>query len=129
MQNIKFPFFDHVGAELVSIDEGIAVTKLLIQDYHLQHLGFVHGGVISTMLDNTGWYAAMSQLDDGYTSVTMQINIDYLRPSKCAELICKGLVIQKGRRRCFVKIDLFDDCDTLLATATGNYAIIEPQIS
>ena len=62
---------------------GYAETELLIKEFHLQHLGFVHGGVISTMLDNTGWYAAMSQLDDTETSVTMQINIDYLRPSKC----------------------------------------------
>ena len=124
MQNIKFPFFEHVGATLRHIRGGYAESELLIKEFHLQHLGFVHGGVISTMLVYTGWYAAMSQLDDTETSVTMQINIDYLKPSKCDKLICKASVIQKGRRRSFVEIKLFDDCDSLIAVASGNYAVI-----
>lgn len=125
MTDIKFPFFEHVGAKLQHISGGYAVTELEIKEYHLQHLGFVHGGVISTMLDNTGWYAAMSQLEEGDTSVTMQINIDYLKPSKCDKLICKATVVQKGKRRSFVEIKLYDDCDSLIATATGNYAVIQ----
>ena len=124
MQDIKFPFFEHVGATLKHISGGYAETELIVKEHHLQHLGFVYGGVITTMLDNTGWYAAMSQLDDTETSVTMQINIDYLKPSKCDRLICKAIVIQKGRRRSFVEIKLFDDCDSLVAVASGNYAVL-----
>lgn len=125
MLDIKFPFFEHVGAKLVNMESGFAVTELEIKDFHLQHLGFVHGGVISTMLDNTGWYAAMSQLTEEETSVTMQINIDYLRPTKCNKIICKGSVIQKTKRRSFVEVKLFDGDDELVAHATGNYAILQ----
>lgn len=127
MQNIKFPFFEHVGATLAHISSGRATTQLVVREYHLQHLGFVHGGVISTLLDNTGWYAAISQLEEGDTAVTMQINIDYLRPSKCEKLICEANVIQKGKRRSFVDIKLYDDCESLIAVASGNYAIISKQ--
>ena len=48
MLDIKFPFFEHVGAKLVNMESGFAVTELEIKEFHLQHLGFVHGGVIST---------------------------------------------------------------------------------
>ena len=126
MRDIKFPFLEHVGARLVESWEGYAKVALDVQEYHLQHLGFVHGGVISTLLDNTGWYAAMSMLEEGQTSVTMQINIDYLKPAKGADMICEAKVVKAGRSKSFVEIRMYDDKKNLVAFATGNYAVITP---
>lgn len=125
MEEIKFPFLEHVGAKLVFAKDGTATTKIDIESYHLQHLGFVHGGVISTLLDNTGWYAVMSSLDEDHTCVTMQINIDYLKTSTKQKLTCTGKVIQPGKRKSFAQIQIYDEQNRVIAHATGNYAILK----
>ncbi len=124
MKDIVFPFLEHTGAKLKSYEKGIAEVELHTQPYHLQHLGFIHGGVISTLLDNTGWYAAVSNLDKGYTAVTMEIKINYLKPASGKYLIATGNVKRQGRSTSFVTIELKDD-DKLVAYATGTYAILE----
>lgn len=52
--DVSLPFLEHMGARLVDLGEGRARVGLDIEAWHLQHLGFVHGGVISTLSDNTG---------------------------------------------------------------------------
>jgi uncharacterized protein (TIGR00369 family) len=126
MDDIRFPFLEHIGAELIRAEKGEAEVTLKTQPYHLQHMGFVHGGVISTLMDNTGWYAAVSNLDEGFTSVTMEIKINYLKPASGKELKAMAKVKRQGRTTSFVTIELFDD-EKLVAYATGTYAVLKEQ--
>jgi uncharacterized protein (TIGR00369 family) len=124
LKDIKFPFLEHIGAELVGFSNGEATVELHTQDYHLQHLGFIHGGVISTLMDNTGWYAAVSALEDNKTAVTMEIKINYLKPASGDHLIATANVKRQGKSASFVTIELHDN-DKLIAFATGTYAILD----
>jgi len=124
MKEIHFPFLEHTGAKLKDFTQGKANVELYIKPYHLQHKGFVHGGVISTLMDNTGWYAVASNLDDGFTAVTMEIKINYLRPALGKYLSVSASVKRMGKTTAFAAIELFDDQEVLVAYATGTYAII-----
>ncbi|QKI88277.1 PaaI family thioesterase [Thiomicrorhabdus xiamenensis] len=123
MRNIKFPFLEHIGAELTAFESGSAEVELHVKPYHLQHMGFVHGGVISTLMDNTGWYAAVSNLEEGCTAVTMEIKVNYLKPASGKHLLASATVKRKGQKVSFVTIELLDG-DQLVAYATGTYAIL-----
>lgn len=123
MKDIKFPFLEYTGAILKSFGKGEAEVELEIRPHHLQHLGFIHGGVISTLMDNAGWYAAVSDLPEGYTAMTMEIKINYLKPTSGTYLIASAKVVQQGKTSAFVTIELEDD-KSLVAYATGTYAII-----
>ena len=125
MKEIIFPFLKHTGAELKDFSKGKAEVELHVEPYHLQHKGFVHGGVISTLMDNTGWYAAVSTLEDNYTAVTMEIKINYLKPALGKYLLASAEIKRQGRSTSFVTIELHDDKNTLVAYATGTYAIID----
>ncbi len=124
MQEIKFPFLEHIGAKLRHFTKGEAEVELHVQPYHLQHMGFIHGGVISTLLDNTRWYAAVSNLDEGFTAVTMEIKINYLKPATGKYLVAHAAVKRQGRSTSFVTVELHDD-GKLVAFATGTYAVLE----
>ncbi|MDD5406100.1 MAG: PaaI family thioesterase [Sulfurovaceae bacterium] len=124
MKDIKFPFLEHIGAALKKCGNGKAEVELMTQDYHLQHLGFIHGGVISTLMDNTGWYAAVSNVDENHTAVTMEIKINYLKPASGKYLIASAKVKRQGRSTSFVTIELHDE-GRLVAFATGTYAILK----
>jgi len=123
MRDIVFPFLEHTGAALKNFSKGEAQVELHVQPYHLQHKGFIHGGVISTLMDNTGWYAAVSNLEEGFSAVTMEIKINYLKPALGKYLLASASIKRQGRTTSFVTIELHDE-DTLVAYATGTYAII-----
>ena len=125
MKEIIFPFLEHTGAELKNFSKGKAEVELHVEPYHLQHKGFVHGGVISTLMDNTGWYAAVLGLEDNYTAVTMEIKINYLKPALGKYLLASAEIKRQGRTTSFVTIELHDEQKSLIAYATGTYAIIE----
>ncbi|MGJ8581461.1 MAG: PaaI family thioesterase [Psychromonas sp.] len=125
MKDIHFPFLAHTGATLKDFKPGQANVELYVEPYHLQHKGFVHGGVISTLMDNTGWYAAVSNLEESYTAVTMEIKINYLKPALGKYLLASASVKRQGKTTAFVTIELFDEKNALVAYATGTYAIIK----
>ena len=126
IDTINLPFLDFIGAKLDSYEKGTSTVTLDIKNHHVQHLGMVHGGVISTLLDNTGWYTAMTVVEDSKTAVTTEIKINYLYPARGKSLQCVGEVIKAGRSSIFVKIELFDDENKkLISYATASYAILE----
>lgn len=124
MNDIKFPFLEHMGAALKSFGKGEAEVELNVRPYHLQHVGYVHGGVISTLMDNTGWYAAASNIDEGHTVMTLEIKINYLKPTSGNYLVASAKVKRQGSTTTFVTIELEDE-GSLVAYATGTYAILK----
>lgn len=117
-------FLKHIGGELIDFGDGYAQLGFEIQPYHMQHLGVVHGGAIATLADHTGWYAVMSQLNNNFTSVTIEIKINYLKAARGDILRATAKVINKTKRTAFTTIEVFAK-DTLVAYATGTYAIVE----
>jgi len=111
MKKVKLPFLEHIGAVIEDLDQGIAVLSIDIKDYHLQHLGYVHGGVISSLADNTGWYAVISNLPEDKTS------------AKEGKLKAIGRVLKLGKSVAFATVELYSN-DDLVAYATGTYAIL-----
>ncbi len=124
MRNLKLPFLEHIDAALEELSPERAVLVVDIKDYHLQHLGFVHGGVISSLADNTGWYAVMANLPEDKTSVTIEIKVNYLKPAKEGRLIAIGKVLRLGRRVAFAVVEVYSQ-EELVAYATGTYSILE----
>jgi uncharacterized protein (TIGR00369 family) len=120
----NLPFLEHIGAKVEELSKDKAVLSIDIQDYHLQHLGFVHGGVISSLADNTGWYAVIANLPENKTSVTIEIKINYLKPAKKAKIKAIGRVLRIGKSVAFATVEVLSK-DELVAYATGTYAILE----
>lgn len=121
---INLPFLEHIGAKVVEIGPQGSILKLEVKDYHLQHLGYVHGGVISSLADNTGWYAVVSNLPEDKTSVTIEIKVNYLKPAGRGELMAKGKVLRMGKRVAFAVVEVWQDSE-LVAYATGTYSVLE----
>ncbi len=124
MIEVKLPFLEHIGAALEELSQECAVLTIDTQKYHLQHLGFVHGGVISSLADNTGWYAVIANLPENKTAVTIEIKINYLKPAKEGKLKAVGRVVKMGKRVAFAVVELYSKED-LVAYATGTYAILD----
>jgi len=120
-------FLKHIGGEIVDFGDGYAQLAFEIQPYHKQHLGVVHGGAIATLADHAGWYAVISELEQGFTSATIEIKINYLKPAKGDILTAIAKVMNRTKRTAFAIVEVFAK-DLLVAYATGTYAIINDRI-
>lgn len=119
-----FNFLEYIGTQVEYYNKDEAVLSIELQTFHQQHLGYVHGGVISTIADNTGWFVVKPHLDKDQTVVTQELSINYLRPARGQYLKCVGKLIKKGQKSVFVSAEVFCD-DTLVAFATSHLMILE----
>jgi len=117
-------FLEYIGGELMDLGDGYAQLAFEIRPHHTQHLGVVHGGAIATLADHCGWYAVISQLDKGFTSVTIELKINYLKPATGEILTTEAKVVNRTKRTAFTTIEIFAK-DTLVAFATATYSIID----
>jgi len=119
-------FLRYIGGELIELKDGFAQLAFEVKNHHKQHLNVVHGGAIATLADHCGWYAVISQLDKGYTSVTIELKINYLKPAIGERLIAKAEVVNKTKRTAFATINMYSK-NRLVAFATATYSIVDEE--
>ncbi len=90
------PFSVYLGAELLSFEPGRATLALSVRKEFLQQHGFVHGGVISYLVDNAITFAGGSVL--GENVLTLEYKVNYLRPARGERLVATAVVEGAGRR-------------------------------
>jgi len=117
-------FLKYIGGELINLGDGYAELAFDVEPIHKQHMGVVHGGAIATLADHCGWYAVVSQVNPGQTSVTIEIKVNYLKPALSEVLRAEAKVLNRTKRTAFVTIEVFAK-DVVVAYATGTYAVLE----
>jgi uncharacterized protein (TIGR00369 family) len=80
---IRSPHMRELGIRFLKADAGVAIGELpyrmdLVGD---PATGVLHGGVVTTLLDSTAGAAVMSALSVPGPIATLDLRIDYLRPS------------------------------------------------
>lgn len=87
----------HLGATLVSVSPGACVIELPYSDAVSQQHGFFHGGVIGTIADTAGGYAAFSLMDAEDQILTVEYKLNLMAPASGDLLIARGRVLRPGR--------------------------------
>jgi len=124
MSKENFNFLEYIGCIVEESSKDKAILSIDIQEHHLQHMGYIHGGVISTLADNTGWFVLEPHLKDSQTAMTQELTVNYLYPGKGKKLTAKGKLIKLGKKTAFVHVDLFCD-DKLIASSTSHLAVLD----
>lgn len=105
-----------IGAEMTDFGDGNASMAIDILPHHLQQNGYVHGGVIAYLADNTATFAGATVL--GPRVVTSALTITYLRPGIGDKLVARAHVVDSTRRQAVVHVDVF--AATTAAPASGD---------
>ncbi|MHA3916760.1 PaaI family thioesterase [Halovulum sp. GXIMD14793] len=98
------PFSRLVGAELMVFADGTAEISVDITVDLLQQHGFVHGGMVAYLADNTLTFAGGSVLGNVLTS---EIKINYVRPAIGERLVARAHVVSHGRSQAVCRCDIF----------------------
>lgn len=119
------PFSQLLEAELTAFEIGKAEITLAIKDSMKQQNGFVHGGVLAYLADNTLTFAGGSVLE---SVVTSEMKINYTRPAIGDTLIARATVISHGKSQAVCRCDVFivkEGEEKLCAAAQGTIARLQ----
>jgi uncharacterized protein (TIGR00369 family) len=100
-------FMDHIGAELVAVGPGRCEIRLPYRPELTQQHGYFHGGVVGTLADNAGGYAAFSLLPAGASIVTVEYKLNIVAPGRGEALVARGQVIRAGRTLIVSRAEVF----------------------
>ncbi|HEX8495101.1 MAG TPA: PaaI family thioesterase [Pyrinomonadaceae bacterium] len=117
----KVPFAQLLGLELTEIERGAATFHLAVRDELKQNKGLLHGGVIASLIDTAAAFAAVTLLEPGQSTTTVDLTIHYLRPLTEGRATAHARVLRAGRRMLVISIDVLDDAEALAATALTSY--------
>jgi uncharacterized protein (TIGR00369 family) len=87
--------------------------------------GFIHGGIIATVLDEV-----MSKVSrfSNVRAVTAELTVEYLRPVRVdEELRVEGFSTRRNGRELYHEGEIRNAAGTLLARGRGRFVIIDPQ--
>ncbi len=90
----------------------------------LNPAGFVQGGLLAAMLDDTMGPAVLLMTEGRFYTVTIGLNLSFLAPAKEGRLIGEGRVVQLGKTIAFLEGSLSDGEGTLVARATSQARLI-----
>jgi uncharacterized protein (TIGR00369 family) len=114
------PFTRLIGAELVSVGEKEAEIRLPISENLKQQHGFVHGGIISYLADNSITFAGGMALQGD--SITAEYKINYVRPAIGTHLIARAKVVNVGKKQAVCQAEIYafnESVEKLCAIALG----------
>ncbi len=86
-----------IGATLETVEKGRAVIALPYAKHICQQHGFLHAGVITTIVDSACGYAAFSMMPEGSAVLTVEFKVNLMSPAKGDRFIAEGRVVKAGR--------------------------------
>jgi uncharacterized protein (TIGR00369 family) len=87
--------------------------------------GFIQGGILSAMLDDTMGPAVFVMTEGRLYTATVTLTVNFLAPAKPGPITGEATVTQLGKTIAFVEGRLTDKDGTLLATATTSARLVE----
>ncbi|MBO6835527.1 MAG: PaaI family thioesterase [Alphaproteobacteria bacterium] len=99
-------FMATIGAELTDVAPGHVEMRLPYRPALGQQHGFFHGGVIGTLADNAGGYAAFTLMSPEDSILTVEYKMNIVSPGRGDALVAVGTVLKPGRTLtvCEVKV-------------------------
>lgn len=108
-----------IGFRLTSIQPGQSVVELETNETHANPMGTLHGGVLCDIADAAMGLAYASNLEEGETFTTLELNINFLKPVWKARLRAVARVVKQGHTVGLVECDITDEKESLVARATS----------
>ena len=86
-----------LGAELTRVEPGVVEITLAFRDDLAQQHGYLHAGVIATILDSACGYAALSLAAPETAVLAVEFKINFVAPAVGDAIVARGHVLKPGR--------------------------------
>jgi uncharacterized protein (TIGR00369 family) len=87
--------------------------------------GFLQGGILTAMLDDTMGPAAFIMTEGKFYTTTISLTVNFMASARPGKIIAEAKVTQLGKTIAFMEGKLTAEDGTLLATATTTARLLE----
>ena len=121
-------YLEFLGFRLTEWKQGFARLEMPVRAEHRNTVGFLHGGVIASLLDIAGAVSGSYGMTDEFVSVTVNLNCNYMSPHRANIAVAEGELIRANKSLFFAQARLLDpEQNRLCATANATYKSRERQ--
>ena len=85
-----------LGAVMGKVEPGQVEIEMPFQADLTQQHGFIHGGIVTSILDSACWYAAFSLIAPDSAVLTVEYKVNFVAPAKGERLVARGQVLRPG---------------------------------
>ncbi len=116
------PYMRFLGLEVVRSGRGEVEIRLPYRDEFLRSDGsdWLHGGVVSALIDIVGDFAVMTETGTGVPTIDMRV--DYLRPARRGDLVGVGRTVRVGKTVSVADVEVRDTAGAVVAVGRALYA-------
>ncbi len=102
-----------LGATLERVEPGLVEIQMPFSPGLTQHNGFIHAGILTTIVDSAAGYAAYTMAPAGTNVLTVEYKANFLAPGRGDRFVATGRVIKAGRTLIISQGDVFAHCEGL----------------
>lgn len=115
-----------LGMTIEELAAGRVVFGLAPDAGHLNPLGTLHGGVLSTLLDSAMGCAVHSTLPEGAGYTTLQLDVKFVRAVRAGDgfLRAEGVALHVGSRTATAEGRVLDPAGRLCAHGTSSLLVM-----
>lgn len=117
----------HLGVQIPELRRGFA---RMVLPYRPEFVGdpermALHGGIVSTLVDNCAGAAVWSTVEPGDRIATVDLRVDYLRPAPAADLWAESTVLRSGNRVAVAEVRVYAEAapERTIAAGKGVYNV------
>lgn len=93
----RSPYFSLLSMKIKDLEWGTSILEVQLEEKHLQPFGYVHGGVIASVMDAATFWAVFPKVKDGMGLTTVEIKVNFLAPIQKGKLVVQGRCIKIGK--------------------------------
>ena len=86
-----------IGARLLDLRPGYCALALTPRPETSQQHGYVHAGILATLVDSAGGYAGYSLFPENASVLTVEFKLNLLAPAQGERIVAEGFVVKSGR--------------------------------
>lgn len=94
-----------IGARVSRLAPGECEIQLPYRSDLTQQHGYFHGGIIGTIADSAGGYAAFTLMNHDSSVLTVEYKMNLLAPGDGELLVARGQVLKAGRSLVVTRVD------------------------
>ena len=86
-----------IGAAIAEVAPGYCAIALAPRPDLSQQHGYLHAGIVGTIVDSAGGYAGFTLFPEDASVLTVEFKLNLLAPAKGERFVAEGFVVKPGR--------------------------------
>ena len=100
-----------IGARLVDVRPGYCSIELPYRENLTQQHGYIHAGIVSTIIDSAGGYAGFTLFPADSSVLTVEYKLNLIAPAEGERFVAEAEVVKPGRTLAITRGEVYAESE------------------